>query len=132
LTTLPPITLQQSLAAGLLFIFIFGGYEVVPVPAGESLDPRRDVPFAMVATIVVVMIVMTLTQIVAQGVRGLEGGNGMTKDAQRVVAAALAGASRQTFEDESLLKEHVRVELKRFIQKETGAKPVIVPVIQQI
>ena len=71
-------------------------------------------------------------QIVAQGVRGLEGGNGMTKDAQRVVVAALAGASRQTFEDESLLKEHVRVELKRFIQKETGAKPVIVPVIQQI
>ena len=68
LTTLPPITLQQSLAAGLLLIFIYGGYEVVPVPAGESLDPRRDVPFAMVATIGVVMIVMTLTQIVAQGV----------------------------------------------------------------
>ena len=68
LTTLPPITLQQSLAAGLLLIFIYGGYEVVPVPAGESLDPRRDVPFAMVATIVAVMIVMTLTQIVAQGV----------------------------------------------------------------
>ena len=68
LTSLPPITLQQSLAAGLLLIFIFGGYEVVPVPAGESLDPRRDVPFAMVATIVSVMIVMTLTQVVAQGV----------------------------------------------------------------
>src|SRR3954451_10033233 len=68
LTTLPPITLQQSLAAGLLLIFIYGGYEVVPVPAGESVDPRRDVPFAMIATIVVVMIVMTLTQIVAQGV----------------------------------------------------------------
>jgi basic amino acid/polyamine antiporter, APA family len=68
LTTLPPLTLQQSLAAGLLLIFIYGGYEVVPVPAGESLDPRRDVPFAMVATIVSVMIVMTLTQIVAQGV----------------------------------------------------------------
>jgi basic amino acid/polyamine antiporter, APA family len=68
LTTLPPITLQQSLAAGLLLIFIYGGYEVVPVPAGESVDPRRDVPFAMVATIVSVMIVMTLTQIVTQGV----------------------------------------------------------------
>jgi len=68
LTTLPPITLQQSLTAGLLLIFIYGGYEVVPVPAGESLDPRRDVPFAMVATIGVVMIVMTLAQIVAQGV----------------------------------------------------------------
>jgi len=68
LTTLPPITLQQSLTAGLLLIFIYGGYEVVPVPAGESLDPRRDVPFAMVATIGTVMIVMTLTQGVAQGV----------------------------------------------------------------
>ncbi|MCU1383990.1 MAG: yhdG 2 [Acidobacteria bacterium] len=70
LTTLPSITLQQSLAAGLLLIFIYGGYEVVPVPAGESLDPRRDVPFAMIATIVSVMIIMTLTQVVAQGVLG--------------------------------------------------------------
>ena len=71
-------------------------------------------------------------QIVAQGVRGFESSNGMTEDAQRVVTAALTGASKQTFQDESLLKEHVRVELKRFIQKETGARPVIIPVIQQV
>jgi ribonuclease J len=71
-------------------------------------------------------------QIVAQGVRGFESTNGSTKGAQQVVAAALAGASRKTLADESLLKEHIRVELKRFIQKETGARPVIVPVIQQI
>jgi len=71
-------------------------------------------------------------QIVAQGVRGFESTNGFTKEAQRVVAASLAGASRQTLADESLLKEHVRLELKRFIQKETGARPVIVPVIQTI
>lgn len=71
-------------------------------------------------------------QIVAQGVRGLESTNGLTKDAEQVVRAALAGASKQTLADESLLKEHVRVELKRFIQKETGARPVIVPVIQTI
>src|ERR1700687_1040515 len=90
-------------------------------------------------------------QIVAQGVRGFEtngasgsrfkpqgpGQNGgaskhLLKDAERVVTAAIAGASRQTLADESLLKEHVRVELKRFIQKETGARPVIVPVIQQV
>jgi ribonuclease J len=84
----------------------------------------------------------TPATIVAQGVRGLDSSNGdpvttngsrqLMKDAQRVVAASIAGASKKTFEDESLLKEHVRVELKRFIQKETGAKPVIVPVIQQI
>src|SRR5205823_4345428 len=68
LTVLPAITIQQALAAGLLLIFIYGGYEVVPVPAGEAVDPRRDVPFAMVATIVSVVIVMTLVQVVAQGV----------------------------------------------------------------
>src|SRR3989441_8027117 len=71
-------------------------------------------------------------QIVAQGVRGFEATNGSTRGAQQVVAAALAGASRKTLADESLLKEHIRFELKRFIQKETGGRPVIVPVIQHI
>jgi APA family basic amino acid/polyamine antiporter len=67
-TTLPSITATQAGAAALLLVFVYGGYEVVPVPAGEALDPRRDVPFAIVATIVVSMVLMTLAQIVAQGV----------------------------------------------------------------
>src|SRR5437764_7661619 len=71
-------------------------------------------------------------QIVAQGVRGFESTNGSTRGAQQVVTAALAGASRKTLADESLLKEHIRLELKRFIQKETWARPVIVPPIQPI
>jgi basic amino acid/polyamine antiporter, APA family len=41
---------------------------VVPVPGGEAIDPRRDVPFALIATIAAVAAVMTLTQVVAQGV----------------------------------------------------------------
>ena len=71
-------------------------------------------------------------EIVEQGVRGFDLGNGMMKDAQRVVSAAIAGASRQTLDDEGLLKEHVRVELKRYIQKLTGARPVIMPVVVQV
>ena len=87
-------------------------------------------------------------RIVARGVRGLSsngvgplpqaaGDNGvaqkdMMKDALRVVSAALAGASRQTLEDDSLLKEHLRVELKRFIQKQTGSRPVIMPMIIRV
>jgi len=54
--------------SALLLIFAFGGYEVIPVPAGESKDPRRMVPFALIMTIVVVTVVLTLTQIVALGV----------------------------------------------------------------
>jgi amino acid transporter len=54
-------------ATALLLIFAFGGYEVIPVPAGEARDPKRAVPFAMIATIVIVAIVMTLVQITALG-----------------------------------------------------------------
>jgi ribonuclease J len=71
-------------------------------------------------------------EIVARGVRGFDSTNGALSDARRVVAASIAGASRQTLGDESLLKEHVRVELKRFIQKLTGARPVILPVLVQV
>jgi amino acid transporter len=53
--------------SALLLIFAFGGYEVVPVPAGESKDPRRAVPFALIMTIVVVTIVLALAQLVSLG-----------------------------------------------------------------
>ena len=49
-----PLTLGDAAASGLLLIFAFGGYEVVPVVAGETKDPRRAVPFALIMTIVVV------------------------------------------------------------------------------
>ncbi len=54
-------------AGALLLIFAFGGYEVVPVPAGESSAPRRNVPFALIATIASVTVIMVLAQTVAQG-----------------------------------------------------------------
>lgn len=71
-------------------------------------------------------------EIVARGVSGFDGSNGLSADARRIVTAAVTGASRETLKDEALLKEHVRVELKRFIQKRTGAKPVIMPVVVQV
>ena len=61
------LTLAGLSASGLTLIFAFGGYEVVPVPAGEARDPRRAVPFALITTILVVTAIMTLIQIVAQG-----------------------------------------------------------------
>ena len=53
--------------AALLLIFAFGGYDVIGVPAGEAISPRRHVPFAFVATIVAVTVIMTLAQIVTMG-----------------------------------------------------------------
>jgi basic amino acid/polyamine antiporter, APA family len=65
--SLPPVTVMQASSAALLLIFVFGGYDVISVPAAEAMAPRRDIPFAFVATIVAVTLVLVWTQIVAQG-----------------------------------------------------------------
>jgi basic amino acid/polyamine antiporter, APA family len=61
------VSLASLSASGLQLVFAFGGYEVVPVVAGETRDPRRTVPFALIMTIIIVTIVMTMAQMVALG-----------------------------------------------------------------
>ena len=65
---LPDVSAAQVGSAALLLVFAYGGYEVTGVPAGEAANPRRDVPFAFVMTIITVAVVMTLTSVVATGV----------------------------------------------------------------
>ncbi len=60
-------TWAQVSTSALLLIFAFGGYETIPVPAGEAKDPRRAVPFAMIATVLVVAVLMIFVQVVALG-----------------------------------------------------------------
>src|SRR6184192_3193397 len=117
----------------------------------ETVRERKKMAYEGIVTLVVTINRETgelkaPPKIVAQGVRGFEAngqasialaGDGppsknLAKEAALIITAAVTGASRKTFDDPSLLKEHLRLELKRFIQKETGAKPVIIPVIQQI
>lgn len=61
------VALTQLSSAALLSIFAFGGYENIPIPAGESRDPRRAMPFAIVGTLVIVTAVFAAVQIVALG-----------------------------------------------------------------
>jgi ribonuclease J len=112
----------------------------------ETVRERKQLAYEGTVTVVVTIDeesgeLQDEPRIVARGVRGL-GANGfgnnspapghLMADAKRVVTASITGASRQTLADETLLKEHVRVELKRFIQKQTGARPVILPVIVMV
>lgn len=62
------IDVRRAGGAALLLIFAYGGYEVTGVPAGEASNPRKDVPFAFVTTILTVAVVMTLASVVATGV----------------------------------------------------------------
>ena len=61
------VTSTQLSTASLLVIFAFGGYEVVPVLGGETKDPRRTIPFALIMTIVIVAAITIVTQVVAYG-----------------------------------------------------------------
>ena len=67
LTPLGAVSLTQASTGALLLIFAFGGYDIIGVPAGEAIDPRRHLPFAFIATIVAVTAIMMLAQIVAMG-----------------------------------------------------------------
>ncbi|HEX6216626.1 MAG TPA: APC family permease [Vicinamibacterales bacterium] len=67
-TPLPAVSQEQLSSALILLIFAYGGYEVTGILAGEAANPRRDVPFAFVATLLIVATVMCLTSLVATGV----------------------------------------------------------------
>jgi ribonuclease J len=74
----------------------------------------------------------TTPEIMARGVVGADGSNGFVKNLQRIAAEAVEKAPATERRDLTLLKERVRVELKRYIQKQTGGRPVIVPIVVQV
>ncbi|HEV2800342.1 MAG TPA: ribonuclease J [Pyrinomonadaceae bacterium] len=71
-------------------------------------------------------------EIMARGVVGADASNGFVKNLQRIAAEAVENAPATERRDLTLLKERVRVELKRYIQKQTGGRPVIVPIVVQV
>lgn len=67
-------------------------------------------------------------EVVARGFGGVE----MTDEAREVVMATLAGLSGEERADYGQVKEKVRVDLKRMIQKSSGKRPLILPVILEM
>jgi len=77
-----------------VFIALFAaqGFEVAPVPAGETRSPRRDMPFAILSSLVAASLLYTLVQavLVASGARLSEPSDTPLVDAALTVAPALA------------------------------------------
>ncbi len=67
-----------------------------------------------------------------QGVARINPLNGTLQSARESVAEAIENMSLQELNNESLLTENLRVHLMRFIQKQTGTRPVVVPTIIEI
>jgi APA family basic amino acid/polyamine antiporter len=71
-----PVLRGQTAAAGgggfgqaaLLLLFAFAGFENTSALAGESLSPRRDVPFALLTQITLVTVIYAAVQAVCLGV----------------------------------------------------------------
>jgi ribonuclease J len=60
------------------------------------------------------------------------GGADITEEARQTVLKSLDGLSGEQKSDYGMVKEKVRVDLKRLIQKQTGRRPLIMPVILEI
>jgi len=60
------------------------------------------------------------------------GGADITDQARELVLKTLDGLSNEQKADYGTVKEKVRTELKRLIQKTTGRRPMIMPVILEI
>jgi len=103
----------------------------------ETVRQRKQLAYEGIVTLVVTLNLLTREleappEIVARGVRGFDEANGFVKSAQVLVTEAFASASQAQLADTTLLKEYLRLELKRFIQQQTGSRPVITPVVLQI
>lgn len=64
-SVIPEYTAFSS--ATLLLIYAFVGFEATVIPAGESKNPKKDMPFALLLALTLVAILFILIQIVAIG-----------------------------------------------------------------
>jgi len=66
--TFPPAPDSASFSgAVLILIYAFVGFEAAAIPAGETRDPQRSVPFALLSALAIVAVLYILIQIVCIG-----------------------------------------------------------------
>jgi len=65
-TALP--SLSDSMRSIFLLSFAFGGFEAVTIPSGESIDPRRHVPKALISALFISAGIYFFIQLVSVGV----------------------------------------------------------------
>ena len=71
-------------------------------------------------------------EVVARGFVSDEGTADVRAEGARVVANAIDECSIEERGDPGLMKERIRVELRRFLKKRTGRRPMVLPVVMEI
>jgi len=74
----------------------------------------------------------TLPEIVSRGFMSFEDGSDLLQAARQVVARTLESSSEEERTDWGVMQEKIRADLKRFLNKETSRRPLIMPVILEV
>ena len=62
----------------------------------------------------------------------MEDGEALLAEASRVLTDAIESASVEERTDQALIREKLRVELRRFLRRRSGRRPLVVPVVMEI
>jgi len=103
----------------------------------DTIRERKKLAYGGVITLVVVLDKATgklksPPQITVQGVAGISFTAGMVEGARDSIIEAIDKMQRDEFQDHAWVKENLRIHLKRHIQGETGARPVIVTTLIEL
>jgi ribonuclease J len=104
---------------------------------GEVVRERKKLAYDGVISLVVTIDSETKSlasepRIVPNGVIGIDANNGFLKEASKTIAAAIENSKPEEIADSDWFREQLRVSLKRFVQKQTGTRPVIIPTIVEV
>jgi ribonuclease J len=111
------------------------------IDSGSSIDVVEDLVIRdrrILSEDGIVLAVLAINQRTGKVERAPEvimrgfGGADITDEAREVVLKTLDGLSVEQKADYGMVNEKVRVELKRLIQKSTGRRPMIMPIILEI
>jgi len=73
-----------------------------------------------------------LPEIVSRGFVSFEDGSVLMQEARQVVARTLESSTEEERTDWSIMQEKIRADLKRFLNKQTSRRPLIMPVILEV
>ena len=70
--------------------------------------------------------------VVSRGMALDSAGAQLLRESARLLGQVIASASIEERTDQGLIKEKIRVELRRFVRKASGRRPLIVPIIMEV
>lgn len=71
-------------------------------------------------------------EVVTKGFIREDDPGGVIAEVRRIVEETISGASHEERIDRAVIKEKIRIQLKKFIQKSTGQRPMIIPVVVEV